>query len=53
MVDEPKGIKHGGQVAAPIFSKIAASALRRLQMSPDPDDQIFPKTAKYSEEKNW
>ncbi|OUV03479.1 MAG: hypothetical protein CBC42_03230 [Betaproteobacteria bacterium TMED82] len=51
MVDEPKGTKHGGQVAAPIFSKIVTSALRRLQMSPDPDERVFPKTAQYSEER--
>ncbi|OUW00289.1 MAG: hypothetical protein CBD16_06820 [Betaproteobacteria bacterium TMED156] len=45
MVDEPKGIRTGGQVAAPIFSKIAGEALRRLQMSPDKTRQVFPKTA--------
>ena len=44
-VDEPTKSKTGGKVAAPIFSKIAASALRDFQMSPDPNDQIFPKTA--------
>tara|TARA_B100000575_G_C23128290_1_gene654043 strand:- start:606 stop:2348 length:1743 start_codon:yes stop_codon:yes gene_type:complete len=44
-VDEPKTSKTGGKVAAPLFSKIAASALRDFQMSPDPNDQIFPKTA--------
>ena len=45
MVDEPKGVRTGGQVAAPIFSKIAGNALRRLQMSPDQSNQILPKTA--------
>ena len=45
MVDEPKGVRTGGQVAAPIFSKIAGDALRRLQMSPDQLNQILPKTA--------
>jgi cell division protein FtsI (penicillin-binding protein 3) len=45
MVDEPKGIRTGGQVAAPIFSKIAGDALRRLQMSPDQLNQVLPKTA--------
>lgn len=44
-VDEPTKSKTGGKVAAPIFSKIAASALRDFQMSPNPNDQIFPKTA--------
>ncbi|OUV29171.1 MAG: hypothetical protein CBC60_05200 [Betaproteobacteria bacterium TMED100] len=45
MVDEPKGIRSGGQVAAPIFSKIAGDALRRLQMSPNQPNQVLPKTA--------
>ncbi len=45
MVDEPKGVRTGGQVAAPIFSNIAGDALRRLQMSPDQPNQILPKTA--------
>ncbi len=49
MVDEPQGNITGGQVAAPVFSKIATSALRRLQMSPDPKERIFPKTAKLVE----
>ena len=50
-VDEPKKHKTGGKVAAPIFSKIAASALRDFQMSPNPKDQIIPKTAmSYSSE---
>ena len=44
MVDEPKGVRSGGKVAAPIFSKIASEALRRLQMSPDSKRQVFPQT---------
>ncbi len=49
MVDEPQGKITGGKVAAPIFSKIATNALRRLQMSPDPKDRIFPQTVKFVE----
>ena len=45
MVDEPKGVRTGGQVAAPIFSKIASDALTRLQMSPNQPKQVLPKTA--------
>jgi len=45
MVDEPKGVRTGGQVAAPIFSKIASDALRRLQMSPNQPNQVLPRTA--------
>lgn len=36
MVDEPSAGKHyGGQVAAPVFSNVAASALRALNIAPD------------------
>ncbi len=36
MVDEPTAGKHfGGQVAAPVFSNVAASALRALNIAPD------------------
>jgi cell division protein FtsI (penicillin-binding protein 3) len=36
VVNEPKGDEHyGGQVAAPVFSRIAAGAMRILNVSPD------------------
>ncbi len=36
MVDEPSNGKHfGGQVAAPVFANVAASALRSLNVPPD------------------
>ena len=36
MVDEPtKGSRYGGTVAGPVFSEIAAGALRTLMVSPD------------------
>lgn len=34
-VDEPRFYYHGGTVAAPLFSKIAAFSLRRLNVTPD------------------
>jgi cell division protein FtsI (penicillin-binding protein 3) len=38
MVDEPKGPKfHGGDVAAPVFSRVAEPALRYLGVKPDLD----------------
>jgi cell division protein FtsI/penicillin-binding protein 2 len=36
MVDEPKGSKfHGGDVSAPVFSRIALAALKTLDVPPD------------------
>jgi cell division protein FtsI (penicillin-binding protein 3) len=36
VVNEPKGDEHyGGQVAAPVFSRIAAGAMRLLNVPPD------------------
>ena len=35
MIDEPAGHHYGGQVAAPVFAQITASALRTLQIAPD------------------
>jgi cell division protein FtsI (penicillin-binding protein 3) len=36
MVDEPSGSKYyGGQVAAPVFSRVIAGALRLLAVTPD------------------
>jgi cell division protein FtsI (penicillin-binding protein 3) len=35
MVDEPSGAHYGGEVAAPIFSAIAGSALRAMNVGPD------------------
>jgi cell division protein FtsI (penicillin-binding protein 3) len=35
VVDDPKGVYYGSQVTAPIFSKIAAGALRLFNIPPD------------------
>lgn len=36
VINEPKGEEHyGGQVAAPVFSEIAAGAMRILNIQPD------------------
>jgi cell division protein FtsI (penicillin-binding protein 3) len=35
MVDEPKGQYYGGQVAAPVFSRVMSGALRLLAIPPD------------------
>lgn len=41
MVDEPKGPKfHGGDVAAPVFSRIAASSLMYLKVPPDHEEPL-------------
>jgi cell division protein FtsI (penicillin-binding protein 3) len=44
VVNEPKGEEHyGGQVAAPVFSRIASGAMRILKIAPDkiPADQTM------------
>ena len=44
VVNEPKGKEHyGGQVAAPVFSRVASGAMRILKVSPDamPENQIM------------
>lgn len=41
-LDEPKGAANqGGDVAAPLFSKIAEHALRRLAVPPDAEDRVL------------
>lgn len=45
MLDEPSAGKHfGGQVAAPVFSNVAANALRAMNVAPDAsvDNVIIP-----------
>jgi cell division protein FtsI (penicillin-binding protein 3) len=50
MVDEPKGLhRHGGDVSAPVFSRIAEPVLQYLQVPPDGDGALVidaPLTAK-------
>ncbi|MDD9896837.1 MAG: penicillin-binding protein 2, partial [Gammaproteobacteria bacterium] len=44
IVNEPKGEEHyGGQVAAPVFSRVATGAMRILNISPDdiPEEQTM------------
>lgn len=44
VVDEPQGgVYYGGDVAAPVFSAVAAGALRILAVPPDGVDAIAPK----------
>ena len=48
VVNEPKGDEHyGGQVAAPVFSRVASGAMRILNISPDlmPEKQILDLTS--------
>ena len=48
IINEPKGDEHyGGQVAAPVFSKVASGAMRILKISPDvvPENQILEFTS--------
>ncbi len=50
MVDEPSAGKHyGGEVAAPVFARIANDTLRRMQLSPDPALRILPAIAMIDE----
>lgn len=50
MVDEPSAGKHyGGEVAAPVFARIANDTLRRMQLSPDPALRILPAVAMIDE----
>ena len=35
MIDEPTGAHYGGDVAAPVFSAVAANALRAMNVTPD------------------
>jgi cell division protein FtsI (penicillin-binding protein 3) len=36
VINEPKGDEHyGGQVAAPVFSRVASGAMRLLNIPPD------------------
>lgn len=48
IINEPKGSEHyGGQVAAPVFSKVASGAMRILNINPDaiPDSQSLEITS--------
>jgi cell division protein FtsI (penicillin-binding protein 3) len=47
IVNEPKGDEHyGGQVAAPVFSRIASGAMRILDVSPDKSEARLELSAK-------
>ena len=35
VIDSPRGLYHGGEVAAPVFSRIALPALQYLRVAPD------------------
>ncbi len=48
MVDEPRGLYHGGDVAAPVFSAIARQALAYLGTAPDP-----PALSALSAQSSW
>ena len=50
MINEPRNGQHfGGQVAAPVFSKVVSGALRLLDIPPD---NLKPGDLKYVQEKN-
>lgn len=52
MVDDPKaekGVYYGGQVAAPVFSKIAAGALRIFNVPPDIRDSEELRVAQHGD----
>jgi membrane peptidoglycan carboxypeptidase len=42
VVDEPRGLYHGGEVAAPIFKRIAEQTLRYLSIPPDVPHDVPP-----------
>ncbi|MDV3237512.1 MAG: penicillin-binding protein 2 [Gammaproteobacteria bacterium] len=45
MINEPSGGEYyGGKVAAPVFSKVMAGALRFLNVAPDAADELSPPT---------
>ena len=37
LLDEPRGLTHGGDVAAPVFGAVMKQALLYLGVPPDPD----------------
>ncbi len=37
LLDEPRGLTHGGDVAAPVFGAVMQQALLYLGVPPDPD----------------
>lgn len=47
MIDEPSGQYYGGTVAAPVFSRVTAEALRLLAVPPDAplDNVVLPPTS--------
>ena len=42
MVDEPKGLYYGGDVAAPVFSAVTSGALRLMSVAPDDLARVTP-----------
>jgi len=53
LIDEPRGLYYGGQVAAPVFKKIAEKTLNYLSVPPDQPQQEWrddPRVAKHSGE---
>lgn len=44
-VDEPQGTVYGGQVAAPVFSRVAAQALNHLNILPQSQVTTLPATS--------
>ena len=46
MIDDPGGdLYHGGEVAAPVFSRIMKGALRLLNVPPDANTKVTAVTA--------
>ncbi len=46
VINEPGGdLYHGGEVAAPVFSRVMKGALRVLNIAPDASDKLAVNTA--------
>ena len=44
VIDEPRGVKYGGVLAAPVFKEIASQTLAYLRVSPDRLNEIIVET---------
>lgn len=44
VIDEPKGVKYGGVVAAPVFRNVASQALAYLRVEPDKIEELNVRT---------
>ena len=49
LIDEPRGLYYGGQVAAPVFRKIAEKTLNYLSVPPDQPEQEWREDSRVAE----